>query len=419
MNELRSRGGSTALNFYNLFHLFFGEYVFETEKKHFSRLATLLAQRKLYFWGVETTEDSIRFRSSIFVSERISELARDSGLRAEIIKRRGLPFLFSRYRKRYGLLLGFALGLFLLFFSQLFIWKITVSGNIEMTSAEIEHALSECGINVGSFIPGIDLGHETNRLLMDCEEISSAAISINGTHLNISILERTAIPDVIDRNGFYNVVATHDGVIMDVDPIDGTPQVSVGDAVYEGELLISCFIEGTNGSFRPTHASGSVFAAVNEKIVCEIPLERITKCYTGNSETKREYFLLGHKIPSFLSIESSFEYFDALSTEKIIKLFGFIELPIREFKVTYNEYIPEKELITASLAELFAKEYLADSLTELNCEVLSCDSKITLDQKNGTCILKADAVVKRNIAKEVPLELLTYKIFERFPSAWE
>ena len=407
------------MNLYSPFHWFFGEYVFETEKSHFPRLATLLAEKKINVWKTVFIGETVHFSSSVFVFENVVDLAKEFGLRADVISKKGFPFLFARYRKRLGLIVGFFLGLFLMFYSQLFVWKITVEGNNELSYSEIEKALSECGIAVGSFIPDIDVRVGANRLLMDCDEISSAAISIKGTHLNISILEKTEKPEIIDRNGFYNVVATHDGIVLDVDPLDGAPQVKTGDAVYKGELLISCFIEGKNGSFHPTHARGDVYAAVNEEIVCEIPMERITKHYTGVTETKREFYILGKKLPSLSSVETSFEYFDAVSTERTIFLFGFIELPIKEFRVVYNEYIPETELITASLAELFAKEYLADYLDELDCEVLSCDSAIEFDQKNGLCLLKAEAVVKRNIAKEVPLELLSYKISEMFPNAFE
>ncbi len=407
------------MNLYNPFHLVFGEYVFETETDHFPRLATLLAEKKISIWKIVPSETVVKFSSSVFVAENIVAVAKEACLRADITAKKGMPFLFSRYRKRYGLMFGFFLFLFLLFYSQLFVWKIEVKGNDALTSFEVEKALFDCGIEVGCFIPTIDVRHEANRLLMNCEEISSAAISIKGTHLEISILEKADKPEIIDRTGFYNVVASHDGVILDIDPFDGAPEVKIGDAVFKGELLISCFIEGKNGSFHPTHARGDVFAAVNEQIVCEIPLERTTKHYTGKTERKREFKLLGKTLPSFSSVDSSFEYFDAVSTEKTIFLFGFIELPIKEFSVVYNEYIPEQEFITATLAELFAKEYLADSLDSFGCEILSCESEIEFDQKNGLCILKAEAVLKRNIAKEVPLELLSYNISEMLPNAFE
>ncbi len=395
------------MNLYKPLHYIFGEYILETPLSSFSRLSSLLTEKKLYFWNNRINGDSVILGCSIFQADNIIETAKESGIEIEISKKKGLPFLFARYRKRYGLFLGLIAGLFIMFVSQLFIWKITISGNQDLSVTEIERTLSDCGITVGSFIPNIDVMEDANRLLMNCKELSSVAISINGTHMTVSVLERTKIPEIVDVSGYYNVVAKRDGVIIDIDAAEGTPEVKEGDAVFEGELLINSFIEGTNGSFRPTHARGIVYAAVKESFVSEIPLDRVTRHYTGKTETKRVYYLLGREMPSLSSKESPYEYFDAVSSERIIKLFGFIELPIKEICVMYHEYIPQTERIDESEAEILAREELADYLGELDLEVLSCETVFKVDKENGICVLKADAVLKQDIAKEIPFELIS------------
>ncbi|MBR4278811.1 MAG: sporulation protein YqfD [Clostridia bacterium] len=407
------------MNLYRLIHLAFGECVFEINRRDFSRFATALSRNKLNIWGNISKSDSVLFCCSIFTAEEIINLAGEWNCELNLVSKRGLPFIFAKYRRRYGLMLGLVIGMLIMFAGQLFVWKITISGNQTVSDYEILCALKDCGVEVGSFIPSIDVSYESNELLMTCRSISSAAVSINGTHLQVSVLERKELPELIDRSGFYNVVASRDGIILDVDTINGTPEVSEGEAVFEGELLINSFIEGKNGSFRPTHASGIVYAAVNEHFSAEIPLNRVTKYYTGRSETKKSYKLLGRSLPSFFGLECDYEYFDAVSSEKIVYLFGFIELPIREFSVTYTEYTPIESEISKSVAEQIASEALSDRLYELGLEVLSCESEITFDEEKGVCIIKADAVLKQNIAKEVPYELINYKIDARFPSARE
>ncbi|MBR6754933.1 MAG: sporulation protein YqfD [Clostridia bacterium] len=395
------------MNLYKPLHYIFGEYVLETSLSTFSRLSLLLTERKLYFWNNRINGDKVILGCSIFQVDNIIETANEAGIGIKIAQKKGLPFIFARYRKRYGLFAGLTAGLLIMFVSQLFVWKITISGNSELSVTEIERALNDCGITVGSFIPNIDVMQDANSILMNCKELSSVAIGINGTHMNVSVLERTKIPDIVDVNGYYNVVASRDGVIIDIDAAEGTPEVKEGDAVFEGELLINSFIEGTNGSFRPTHARGIVYAAVKESFVSKIPLDRITRYYTGKTETKRVFYLLGKELPSLSSNESPYEYFDAVSSERVIKLFGFIELPIKEYRVIYHEYIPQKERIDESEAEILAREELADYLGELDLEALSCETSFDTDKENGICILKADAVLKQNIAKEIPFELIS------------
>ncbi len=364
-------------------------------------------------------ESAVRFRCSIFLAEEIESVAKENSVPITLVKKRGLPFLFSRYRRRYGLILGLAIGVFLLFYSQLFVWKISVSGNVSLTDSEIMRELERCGVSVGCFIPDIDVARDSNRLLIGSEAISSCAISINGTHITVSVLESTPMPDIVDSNGFYNVVAECDGIILDIDAADGSPEVKEGDVVYEGELLINSFIEGSNGAFRPTHARGIVYAAVEESFMTEIPLSRVSKNYTGNTETKTVYYVLGWEMPSFSSVETSYEYFDAVATEKTVELFGFIELPIRVFSVTYSEYIPSKEIITPEYAKELAESELKAFLTELDSEVLSCKSDFKTDEKNGICVFTANAVIRRNIAKEIPFDLDYYNVSERLPKATE
>ncbi len=407
------------MSLYSVLHRIFGEYVFITDVKSFSRFATLLAEQRLGFWGTKQEEDKVSFHASIFSAEAITVFAKEANVSLEIFDKKGLPFLFSRYRKRYGMLVGLAFSLFLMLFAQLFVWKITVSGNTEMTTAEIERALEECGISVGSFIPYIDVSGDANKLLMSCRELSSAAISIKGTHLHISVLGRTKIPDIVNENGFFNVVAERDGVIIDIDAADGTPEVREGDVVYKGELLINSFIEGSNGSFRPSHARGIVYAAVEERFVSDIPFSRLTKVYTGKSEKKRAYKVLGWEIPLVSSLECDYEYFDAVSAEKNIKLFGFIELPIKVSSVLYSEYVLEERMIDETQAELLAREELSDFLAELDLELLSCETEVIVNKEKGICRLIANAVLKKDIAKEVPFELINYDISERLTMASE
>ena len=406
------------MTLYKLLHLFFGEYVFEIERSNATRFTSLILQNKLHVWGQEIDGERATFHTSLFYAERLLRLANASDVPILSERRIGLPFVFSRYSRRAGMFLGLLVFLFNIFVSQLFVWKIEINGNEAVPDSEILHKLSEIGITVGCFIPDIDVSYHANELLMCCKGLSSAAISINGTHISVTVLERKQIPTPIDESGFYNVVATHDGVILDIDAADGKPEVREGDVVCANDLLINCFLEGKNGSVRATHARGRVYAAVNESYTATIPLKRRTKVYTGNSETHTVYRVLGKEISLFGDGAPSYEYFDAITTEHRVRLLGFIELPIDVIKIRVEEYTVSFSDIDAKEAEALASGEINAWLKGLGDEVLECVTFFD-ENKDGTCTLKADAVVKRNIAKEIPLELINYNISERFPIARE
>ncbi len=407
------------MNLYKPLHLIFGEYIFSVEASCFPRLANVLAEKRLNIWVGKTIEDRVSVHCSVFSAEVLDETAREIGVEARLEKKKGLPFLLAKYRKRYGLFLGVILGLVLLFFSQLFVWKIEIKGNTTVTDAEIIRELRDCGIYEGCFIPYIDVFRDANVFLMNCRSVSSAAISINGTHITLSVLERTPFPNIADEKGYYNIVAESDGIITDIDAAVGTPEVAEGDVVYKGQLLINSFVERANGTFFPTHARGIVYAEVKKEFVSVVPLERTTKAYTGKTQTKRKYYLLGRELNFWTNQESDYEYFDVVASEYYIKLFGFIELPLRVFRVTYSEYTPQTLLISPSFAEELAMDELDGYLGGLNLEVLSCETNFETDEKNGICKLTANAVVKQNIAKELAFSIGDQNIFDKLPKARE
>ncbi len=407
------------MNIYNAIHLFFGFCRFETDIKGFVRLSNRLSEKRLHFWSTEIKENRVLFSASVFGAEEISDLAHELSVPLKTVMKKGLPFVFSRYRKRYGMLLGIGVAMFLLLYSQLFVWKITVSGNSKVSEVEIVNALSKCGIEPGSWVSKINVERDANLLLMNCRGLSSAAINIKGTHIEVIVLERTSPPEIDNPEGYYNVVATHDGIILDIDAVDGTPEVKEGDTVFAGELLINSFVAGNYGSFRPTHARGIVYAAVRESFTVNIPLQRPGKHFSGNTERVRIIKLFGYELPSLFSKETPYEYFDSMVAQRDFKLFGFIELPIRVQTIIYSEYTPEIQTITEQTAELLASQELDSMLAELDCEVLSLESEFT-GEKNGICTLNAKAVLKLNIAKEVEFNIESNQtIFDRFPIARE
>ena len=60
-------------------------------------------------------------------------------------RRGGLPLLAGRILRRPGLILGGVLALALLIVSRLYVWDIRVTGNREMSAAEVTTVLGESG----------------------------------------------------------------------------------------------------------------------------------------------------------------------------------------------------------------------------------------------------------------------------------
>ena len=78
--------------------------------------------------------------------KKVAQIAKQTKCKMKIIKKKGLPFLFNRYRKRklffvFLLVIIFGLGI-----SSNFVWNIEVEGNEKISKEEIINELKEQGV---------------------------------------------------------------------------------------------------------------------------------------------------------------------------------------------------------------------------------------------------------------------------------
>lgn len=396
---------------YQFLHPLFGEYHIRLQGEGVLPFLHRQSAAGLLLWRIrrETEEepedgsDVYTLRTSLSCAERLLTSAEEAGIAAEVLRARGLPFLLARYRKRPGLLVGMLAGLFLLFFGELFVWKVTVNGNTLLTDREIIDALEDYGIGVGSYIPGIPVLRAQNDFLLTYRDISSIAINVKGTHIQVEVLERTHAPEIDPNDGLCNLVASEDGIVLSVDVAAGTALVKPGDVVTEGQILVSSYTVDGRGIYRLHHARGSVKAQVYVDCSFVIPLERTVKHYTGRVEKKTTLTLLGKDLDLFRTEASPYGSFDTEVEEVPFFLFGIAETPILRTTVSYLEYEPEVIAISPEQAQREAEEAFRAWLERQTDEVLETESRLTYDQIQNAYILNAKVVLCREIGIDSPI----------------
>jgi len=391
---------------YKLFHKIFGAYTLRTDSKSGIRLVNRLTKEKILFWGLKNDADGFRIKASLFSCEPIIKIAAAEGIPIEIIRTTGVPFVFNKYKGRYGLIIGSILGIFLIFFSELFIWEVNVTGNHTVDSQTIVAALEKYGVKRGAFIPDLNVVVAEDDFLIENKDISSIAINIKGTYAQVDVLERTYPPEIEDKNAYYNIVASHDGIVEKVEALNGHPEVKKGDAVVEGQLLINAFMMGELGTYRLANAKGNVYARVTEKFTISIPLEQTEKVFTGRTKTVRHVKVLGQPIDWFFDDNPPYEYYDMTASQEEKKLFGFIKIPVEVAEVTFIEYTIHRYAITEEEAKRRAAEAFAQYLNRLTDEVKSYECDERFDSQKNAYTLTATVIVLKNIAVRKPIQII-------------
>ena len=305
---------------------------------------------------------------------RLRVLARESACRFRVRRRKGLPFVVNRVKKRKTWFFSALLFLAALFLLSNMVFSIEVGGPKELlrvTSWDVRAALEEKGVRAGRFFWQVDYREIEKHLVLKNTNISWVGIERKGTKLIISIVEREVLlPDEqILRPG--DIVAKCDGIIEQILVTRGEAVVKPGDKVVAGQLLI----RGVNGQ-KAVAASGTVAAHVFCSGEAEFPLQE--EGFTLSGQRAEGLFVAwnGEKKLAVTGLFSApFEHYQA--TEEVVPLYLWrgIALPVYLVRQTFEETVPFKKVWTREEArqnaEMFAKAE-AMKLAPVNAQIVSC-----------------------------------------------
>ncbi len=353
-------------------------------------ILNLAAENHIFIWNSQITEKGIEACISVKNFKRLKNLIRKKGLRAHILKKRGLPFILSKNRKR----LGFFTGLFL-FFALLnilssFIWIIDVTGNSVVSKQEITDALNKIGICEGLNKNLINPKSHREKLLLELDTLAWASLNIEGCRLTVNITE---IKKEDSAHSPSNLKAKTSGIVKKINIVSGNCVVKSGDAVNKGDILVSGIIEtADNTSF--VASAGEIFAETEHIFTLQKKFKEELSLENGKTKKKyvAEFFTI--KLPLYLGKENK-KYNSSLDTHQLY-LFGQ-SLPIRLYEKKF--FFTEKFLSNYSEEEL--KEKLAEELkTAIEKQAFNSfkiKSKEFQTNKDGIT-LKAVITAEENIA---------------------
>lgn len=294
---------------------------------------------------------------------KIKKIAKKTGCKVTLKKKRGVPFLLNKYKKR-KIFFGALILIFMcIIFVSRFVWNIEVTGNETIPTDELIKSINDSGLKTGEYKSKIDIKKITNDLRLNRSDLAWVGISIKGTNAIVKVVEADMKPDILDENEYCSIVADKDGVIEKVNANNGTIQVQKGDVVKKGTVLIGGWIEGKYTGVRYVHSSGEVVAKVWYSQKAKVELKQTIKEKTGNEEKKYSISINNFKINFYKSL-SKFENYDTMYTNNKLKIFSDFYIPVEV--TSYNNYeIKYKEVeYSTEEAKEMAKKVAEEKLLE-------------------------------------------------------
>lgn len=294
-------------------------------------------KQKIFLWNLKRSKTTIIYTNvSIKDFKKLKPIAQKTKCKIKIKSKKGLPFIFNKYKKRKIFVIGLAMVLITIFTLSKFIWNIEVIGNEKINDDEIIQIANENNLKMGKFKNKVDTKKIINKLRLERDDIAWIGIEIKGTNAIIKIVESIPKPNIIDDEEFCNIVATKDAIIKKISAQNGTPVVKEGEIVKKGTVLIAGWLEGKYTGTRYVHATGSVQGKVWYTQKERIYFKQQKKEQTGNVENKYSLNINNFKI-NFNKGVSKFKNYDTIETNKKVKLFSNFYLPIELIKITNTE----------------------------------------------------------------------------------
>jgi len=329
---------------------------------------------------------------------RVRQLAGKRGEKLELLSRSGLYWTMAAAASRPVLLSGIAAVLVLSLLLPTRVLFVRVEGNETVPSRQIITAAEECGIRFGASRREIRSEKVKNALLGALPQLQWAGVNTSGCVAVISVRERGNAQTEVPSGDISSIVAGRDGIILSCTVTKGSGQCVPGQAVREGQVLISGYTD-CGLLIRAARAEGEIMAQTRRQVTA-VSLSR-GRCREDSGAEYRCYSLiLGKKR---INLWNGSRICDAtcgrMYEEYYITLPGGFVLPAALAVDTHiccetGSFEKPEERMQSDLSE-FAREYTGTQM--VGGSILQEDTGFHTG--DGIGILKADYLCREMIGQ--------------------
>ena len=393
---------------FSLFHFLSGYCQIVLSGANQERFLNLCASKQILLWNIKREGKHYVFYISRGGCAELTEIAEKTGSKFQCVQKKGLPYLFCRYRKRKILLLTLFVCISVFCIMSSFIWQVQTIGSYSHSEEELLDYLKKKGIKSGTKISGISCAKLEEEIRKDFEDIAWVSCERKGTLLRVWVKETLDKRDWKEeekkRDTPCNLVASKAGRIDSILVRSGSAMVKPGDTVKAGDVLISGIVEikddaGEVAEETMVKAQGDIYAVSQISYEDILPLIYYKKIYTGKTEKNYRLLVSDYviKIPGKKEIYTNY---DEQSQEVLLHIGPQFYLPISFFILTKQEYkISQKQYsITEAKKEIrkrlsfFLKEYERKGMIILK-------NNVRIDGNKNECTAKGIITVKERIGK--------------------
>ncbi len=376
------------------------------------RFMNLCSNKNILLWDIQKDGDVYEMYISLKGFFSLRPIVRKTGTRVAVLKRCGLPFFLPKVRTRKFFVLGLMVAVIFWFWTSLYVWEITLSGNYSITEDVFHDFLKEQNIFVGMSKGKVDIEELEKQIRRQFDQVTWTSAKLEGTKLRIVIKENSNLQyEVKEDTEKYlygsDLIAQGDGLIVSMIVRTGVPKVTIGQEIFKGDVLVAGNVpvnneDGTVRKYQYVRSDADIYVQRKLSVREVVPVEYTDRVYTGRT-TSHTYVGSGEKGLELSTKKVTYLNYDTLTEKKDIQLLKGLTLPLFWGKITYREYLNvEKRRGEEEAKKLLEIKYseILSSLDEKGVQIIEKDVKI--DRDNIHWILEGEFTVIQRIGIEQP-----------------
>lgn len=381
-----------------------GEVEVRVRGAELERFLNRCAQQGIELEHIRRTElDEMETRLSVRQFRALPRAHRRSRCRIHILRKRGLPFIWHRYRFRWGLWLGLAVCILTCVELKTRIWVVRTEISDNLDEYAVMRLLSEYGVHTGVPSKGIDAEAVRVHMLRETEDLAYFHINVDGCVLTVTASDVKPVPEVEQKSGVRDVVAVKDGVIQKQIIYRGTPQFKTNDSVVRGQILVDALVKAQTewGTDRLVDASGDIWALTKNEMELTMPSQAEKKCWTGKQRTRYALCIGKTRVNFYRKRCPSAENCDRISLVRYVRINTWLKLPVALYSETCREYTTRR----VTLPETQQKMRLLSGARKRALAQMTEGSRNTVEMeyasRNGRMTAQAAAWCYEQIGEQV------------------
>ena len=281
-----------------------------------------------------------------------------------------------------------------LLFSSLFIWDVTIYGNERVSRGEILRALRKAGVGCGSFWPALATDLLRSQMLESLPELAWVTVNMNGSRAVVLVRERAEKPEMYSESECCALCASHTGIVRRVSVLNGRALVQPGQAVQEGETLVTGTMNSLSGPARAVRARGEILADTWYELTALCPSAERYKGSAGGS-IRRFALIVGEKRLNFYGkTGKTLDGYDKIRHDYNLGIKGLFALPLRVVCETYVRRMAGEAAADIDAMEMRLESYLQQ---QIDGEITECS--FSAWEKDGAQFVSMRARCFENIAR--------------------